>query len=224
MRQLWLAIAVVALLAAPGTGQARRSIRAAGDGVVSVRPDQARLSVSVITQAATAEEAGAANATRVEAVLAALRRMLGAEAAIQTVAYSLTPNFRHPPGGGAALLVGYTASNTVEVTTPDMTALGRLIDTAMNAGASSIGGLRFMLRNELPHRLEALRLAALNARDKARAIATGLGVNTGFILSADEGVTVRTAADARAGAVTTPIETGMVTVHATVTVELEIAP
>jgi uncharacterized protein YggE len=221
------AVALMLLAGLLAAGQSRRSIRATGDAVVTARPDQAKLAVSVITTGATAEEAGAANASKVEAVLAALRRMLSADATIQTVSYSLTPNYRYPQGGGTPILTGYTASNTVEVTTPDLTILGRLIDTAANAGATTVGSLVFMLRNDLPQKMEALKLAAANAREKAKAIALGLGVNLGYVLTADEGVTVRYANDVRTDsgkASTTPIETGMVTVQATVTVEMEIAP
>jgi hypothetical protein len=228
MRHLVTVFCTIALLAAPGAAQiSRRSVRATGDAVISVRPDLAKLAVSVITQGATAEEAGAANASKVEAVLAALRRALGSDATIQTISYSLTPNYKYPTGGGQPTLVGYTASNSVEVTTPDLTILGRLIDTAANAGATTVSSLRFTLRNELPHKMEALKLAAANAREKAKAIAAGLGVNLGYVVLADEGVTVRYATDSRAdagAATTTPIETGMVTVHATVTVEMEITP
>lgn len=221
------AVALMLLACLLAAGQTRRSIRATGEAVVAARPDQAKLAVSVITTGATAEEAGAANASKVEAVLAALRRVLSADATIQTVSYSLTPNYRYPQGGGTPVLTGYTASNTVEVTTPDLTVLGRLIDTAANAGATTVGSLRFMLRNDLPQKMEALKLAAANAREKAKAIALGLGVNLGYVLTADEGVTVRYANDVRTDSgktATTPVETGMVTVYATVTVEMEITP
>jgi uncharacterized protein YggE len=228
MRHLLTVLWAFALLAAPAAAQtSRRSVRATGDAVISVRPDLAKLAVSVITQGVTAEEAGAMNASKVEAVLAALRRVLGSDATIQTISYSLTPNYKYPTGGGQPTLVGYTASNSVEVTTPDLTILGRLIDTATTAGATTVSSLRFTLRNELPHKLEALKLAAANAREKAKAIAAGLGLSLGYVLIADEGVTVRYSTDTRTDAgtaTTTPIETGMVTVHATVTVEMEITP
>src|SRR6266545_3124911 len=107
----------------------RQFARAIGEGRVSIKPDQAKVDVSVVTQAATAQEASAQNATAVTAVISALRVLLGANADIKTISYSLNPEYRFPSGGGTPTLTGYTATNTLEVTTDDLSVIGRIIDT-----------------------------------------------------------------------------------------------
>ena len=228
MSRLLLLAALVLPLAAQSqaTGTTPRLVRASGEGVVSVVPDRAKVLVGVVTQAATAQEAAAQNAAQLEAVLTQLRALLGASADIKTINYSLTPNYRYPQGGGPPTLVNYTASNTVEVTLADLSSIGRVIDTAAQAGANQIQSLRFTVADPEPLRARALAAAAKQARGRAEAIASGLGVRLGAVLTAEEGTVVRIAdtREVSAGGTQTPIETGLVEVRATVTVEIELAP
>ena len=59
-------------------------VRATGEGVISIRPDQAKVNVGVVTNAATAEEASNQNATQTEAVIKALTGVLGSASPIRT--------------------------------------------------------------------------------------------------------------------------------------------
>src|SRR4051812_24021839 len=79
-----------------GTFTPRRIIRASGVGKVSIKPDQAQVSVAVVTQAATAQLAAAQNADQTTAVLNALKQLLGANADLKTINYSLTPLYNYP--------------------------------------------------------------------------------------------------------------------------------
>lgn len=201
-----------------------RYVRAYGEASVSIRPDQARISVSIITQAQTAQEAGSQNATRTNAVIEQLRALLGANADIKTTGYSLSPNYNYPRDS-PPVLTGYTAANSLLVTVNDINAAGSVIDTATQAGATRIDGLRFGLRDEEPSRAQALRAAGQKARAKADAIALGLSVRLGAVLMAEEGVAVRpVGADRTAMTTTTPVEPGTLEVHATVTLDVEIQP
>lgn len=221
------AVILVASVLAPSllTAQTqRRYIRAYGDASVSVRPDQARISASIITTAQTAQEAGSLNATRTSAVIDQLRALLGANADIRTAGYSLSPNYNYPRDS-APVLTGFTATNSLTVTVNEINAAGRVIDTAIQAGATRVDGLRFGLRDEEPARAQALRSAGQKARAKAEAIAMGLNVHLGAVLSAEEGVAVRAVGADRAVAGTvTPVEPGMLEVQATVTLDVEIQP
>jgi uncharacterized protein YggE len=111
------------------------------------------------------------------------------------------------------------------VTVNDINAAGSVIDTATQAGATRIDGLRFGLRDEEPARAQALRAAGQKARAKADAIAIGLSVRLGAVLMAEEGVSVRpVGADRTAQATATPVEPGTLEVQATVTLDVEIQP
>lgn len=226
-RLLLLALAVwPTVLPAQNTPQ-RRFVRAMGEATVAATPDQARVSVGVTIQDRTAQAAADKNAAQVKAVLAAVRQVLGAGADIRTVQYSLHPNYNSPRDNTPPMLTGYTASNVVEATINDLALVGRTIDAATQAGANRVESLQFGLRDPQPQQVQALRQAATRARAQAEAIAAGLNVRLGAVLSAEEGAAVRpmpAAQEMFAARAAVSVEPGTVSVRATVTLELEIAP
>src|SRR2546425_117804 len=126
MRRACLRLLLVAFLALAAPAQtARPIVRATGEATVSSVPDEARIQFGVVTQAPTAEGASGQNATQVATLLAALRSVLGQNADIRTLSYSLTPNYSSPRDGSPPVLVGYTASNTVEAATGDLSIIGK---------------------------------------------------------------------------------------------------
>ena len=229
MNKTWAILPVLALFSLSAFAQVvpvpRRFIRAFGEGSVSVTPDQAKIQFSVVTQAATAEAAAAQNATQVTSLLAALRSVLGPNAELKTLSYSLNPNYSSPRDGSQPVLIGYTASNTVEATVTNLSLIGKLIDTGIQAGGNRVSGLRFGLRDDQPARQQALKLATAQAKAHADAMASGLNLKAGAVVSIQEGSVVSPVLsfDSRAlAAPTTPIETGQVDVHATVTLEVDL--
>ena len=119
--------------------------------------------------------------------------------------------------------MGYTATNTVQVTTYNLSNIGSLIDTANQAGGSNITGISFGLQNPDPYVQQALGQAAKQAMAHAGAIAGGLGTKAGAVVSAQEGTTYSPiVATPTAGAATTPVVTGTVQVTASVTVTVRL--
>ncbi|HEY3441814.1 MAG TPA: SIMPL domain-containing protein [Paludibaculum sp.] len=224
MMRIVSSIALLLALALQAPAQRRPFIRAAGEGVVSFKPDQMKLSVTVSNQADTAQQAADENATRSTSVIDAIKKLLGASADLRTVSYWVNPVYRYP-AGGQPQLVGYQASNSLEVTTADLSIAGRLIDTAVGAGANNIGGIRFGLKDPQPARQLALKLATQQARASAEAIASGLNAKLGVIVSVEEAAAVRAIsglAGAGSAAAATPVETGTVEVRANVVIEAEL--
>lgn len=224
MMRLVSCIALVLALAMQAPAQRRPFARASGEGVVSFKPDLMKLSVTVSNQADTAQQAADDNATRSTAVIDAIKKLLGASADLRTVSYSVNPVYTYPTGGQPRL-AGYQASNSLEVTTADLSIAGRLIDTAVAAGANNIGGIRFGLKDPQPARQMALKLATQEARGAAEAIASGLNAKLGAIVSVEEASAVRAISGLgglASAAVTTPVETGTVEVRANVVIEAEL--
>ena len=214
------------LLLAAGTlmAQTPAAITATGNASISVSPDQAQVSVGVITSAATAQDAAQKNATQTAAVIDAVKAVLGPSGTIQTIGYSVYPRYGIAQAGQDAPIVGYYASNTLQVTTNDLSLTGRLIDSANQAGANSVSGITFGLQNSDPVRQQALTLAAKQALAHVAAIAAGLRATTGIVLGAQEGSNVSpvVSAGVAAASTPTPVETGTVSVSATVTVSVQI--
>ena len=208
--------AMVAQSATPGT------IQATGNATLTMNPDQAQVSIGVTTQGTTAQEAAQQNAALSTAVQNAIKSVLGNNGTVQTVGYSVYPRYNN---ASPSAIVGYTANNTVLVTTYDLSNIGKLIDTGNAAGANSISGVNFGLKNPDPYVAQALTAASKQAIVFAQAIAAGLGRSVGSVVSAQQGssyVPVVAAPTAGAGA-STPIQSGSVNVTATVTVNVALA-
>ncbi len=207
-------------------------VRASGQATVDVTPDQAEVSVGVSNQQKTAQAAAADNANRTTAVVNAVKALIGHGDEVKTQGYSVNPAYSYPKPGGSPVIDGYNANNTVHVTLHDLSSVGKVIDAAMQAGATNVNGVSFTLKNDETVRQQALAMAAQKARANAEAIAKALGLRIVGVLEAQSGEasSVRPlyqpmmAARAMAAAAPTPIESGSVTVEATVTITLEVAP
>ncbi len=222
MNRTCLAILALSFVAFAQT-QAPKSIQASGSATISgIQPDEVRLSVGVVTSAKTAQEAAAQNATRTAAVIAALQGALSGHGTVETISYMVTPQYSGGGNGAAPAIRGYTASNTVQVTTGNLKLAGPLVDAASAAGANQVNGPAYSLRDPETYRQQALAAAARQALQHAAAIAAGLGAKTGAVISAQETVSapsprpfLRAEAMAVAG---TPIETETLSISANVTV------
>ncbi len=223
-----LSLAQTAPLPGPGAPPPP-SIRTTGEFTVTAQPDRAILDVGVITQAPTAQTAATENARRLEAVMRQLKQAAGAVADLKTLGYSLDPDYRYPKEGGQPQIAGYTARNTIQVTTPDLTGVGRLIDAATQAGANTVQRLQYVLKDEQAARAQALGQAAKMARSNAEAIASALGLRILRVLRVEEGgepgvrpVEARLLAPAAALAPSTPVAPGAIEVHGSVILTVEI--
>ena len=207
----------------------RQLVRASGTAVLNAKPDQARISIGVTTQAPTAQDAVAQNAVRTTAVLNQLKSSLGGKGEIKTSNYSVSPQFRYPKEGGNPTITGYAANNTVEVVVNDLSLVGKLIDEGTRSGANSINNIAFTLRDDTTVLAQAIGQATRKARANAEAIAAALGVQ---VVGVAEAETVDFSAPIRPmhdmammakAAVPTPVEAGDLDVTARVTVALEVS-
>jgi uncharacterized protein YggE len=207
-------------LAAPGLllAQSPGTVQAQGSATLSANPDMVQISVGVVTDGPTAQAAAQANATQSTAVQNAFKG-LNPPPVIQTTGYSIYP--RYASQGQSQSIIGYTASNSIQVTSLDLSSTGMLIDTASQAGANNVSGLTFSVQNPEPLKQQALSQAAKQARAHADAIAAGLSGKTGAVVSAQEASAVSPVMGSPAAATTTPIQTGQVTVSASVTLTVQ---
>lgn len=220
MLRIFALFLALALSAAAQTPSSPPSVQASGNNTINgIAPDQVQLSVGVVTSASTAQAAATQNATQANAMIAALNGVLKSAGTVQTISYSLNPQYSGGTNNTPPSIVGYTASNTVQVTTGNLNLVGPLIDAANGAGANNISGPSYGLLDPEPYTQKALSAAAKQALAHASAIAAGLGARTGAVISAQQssGVTPVVAAAYAAGS-GTPILNGTVSVSASVTV------
>jgi len=201
-------------------------VRAAGEATVTANPDRVTIDIGVTTQASTAQAASAQNAKRLEAVMGQIRQAFGSAAEIKTAGYSVNPDYHYPPQGGQPTIAGYSANHILQVKLDDVSLAGKLIDLATQSGANTIHSLQFSLKDESAVQAQALREAAVKARRKAETMASALGMRIVRIVSAEEGgvnvirpmMVEAMGMQARAAGVPTPVASGTIEIHATVTV------
>ena len=177
-RLLPLVVAAAALACAAACADKKEShvrtrLLVMGESDSKVPPDTAVVVLSVVTQSRGARDAQQQNARKSEAVIGAVKAAAGANPEVETSDYSLSPQRDY--GGGMPRIVGYEARNSVTVTTSALDAVGTIIDAATGAGANSVDGVSFILRESNPARGRALGEASRQAMQKAEALAQAMG-------------------------------------------------
>jgi uncharacterized protein YggE len=212
-RSFLLAVAAALPAIAPATAQEASESRprlpeivTSGDGLRTVQADRASVLISVETRAPTPSAAGALNATRNNAIRAAIAAVGVPPEDITTSGYMVYPARREPQYGPQQYTrdTGYVANNTVRVMLrrPEQLGLvGRVIDTSLTAGATFITGVRYEARRTDEAEREALADAVADARSRAEAIARAAGGSLGELVDIStqptRGVDVSYAAAAR---------------------------
>lgn len=183
---LLLALGIPCLAGAqsqPGATHASPEIVTSGFGVVKLKPDQATLTVAVLTRAPSATEAGRRNVTRMLPVIAALRRQRLPDSAIVSMGYAVSierdPLGRTPPVDAPP---AYVARNAIRVSLTDLDMLGQLVDTALAAGASEIANITFASSQAVEARQRAIAAAVRAARVDAEAAAAAAGGSLGALI------------------------------------------
>lgn len=205
------------------------TIEVTADAEVEVPPDVAVLDFGVTTRAETAAAAARQNGERMAVVIAAVRKALGPSTRLSTGTYALHPDYAVARDGTPPRITGYTATNVVQLKTAELARVGEIIDTTIKAGANQVQRIALTLTDTAPAHRQALREAVLKARAKAEAIATALGLTISGVYTVTEQdpapvrPLMRSAMVAQAeSASTTPIESGVIQVHARVALTVEV--
>jgi uncharacterized protein len=156
-----------------------------GEGVVKRAPDQAWVTIAAESRAKTPSEAQKLNADAMSAVLQKLKGLGLPADAIQTSAYELRPEFDY--ANNRQTLRGYVARNAVEVRVDDLPKVGQVLDLAVVAGATSVSGIRFDLKDRAGVEQTALQRAVADARSQANTAAQAAGMKVERIIRIEVG-------------------------------------
>ena len=223
MRLLAALTIAVALLAGgadaatTATAPSTDTVTVSGTGTVTAVPDQAEFDFTVQTKGATAAGVLSRNGAATKAVIAAVEAAGVAQADIQTEQVSLDP----VQSSDGTSIVGYTASDTIDVTKLSIAKAGDVVDAAVGAGATDVSGPSLTLSSQDALYNQALKNAVAQAKTKAQALADAAGLNLGGVVTMVEGggnVTPLPFAVGAASSGNTPIQPGTQDVQATVTV------
>jgi uncharacterized protein YggE len=225
-------MAVPAAAQQPPPVRPDRVINVNATGTIQREPEKAVITVAVESDAATAQAAAQANARKMEAVFAALRRVGIVPPKARTIAYELHPQYQQPSRENpnpSPRVIGYRALNMVLVEVDTISRVGAVIDAAITAGANRVANLSFELRDIEAARLEALKQATAKARAEAEVLAAATGQQLGPPISISSSsyfeprqyrmeAAMRGDVMAAAPPPPTPIEAGSLTITATVNI------
>lgn len=172
--------------AAPVPNAHAPEIVSLGRGDTTIAPTSAAFSVSVTTRGASAAQAAAENAKRLESTLSWLRSSGLAPADITTAGYSVGQYYDEQRDKRTP--AGFVARNTVRVEVRRLDDLGKVIDAALTGGATEISAPQFLSTNISQARRTSLAEALREARSDAEAIARAAGGTLGRLISATSGV------------------------------------
>jgi uncharacterized protein YggE len=170
---LWLVPSLVSAQNAPVPRVEEPVVIVNGEAVVNVVPDRAWITISAESRAGNPRDAQRRNAELMAPVLDKLRSAGLPPDGIRTAGYDLQQEFEFV--NNRRVSRGYVARNTVEVRVDNVERVGEILEIAVGTGATSVGGLRFDLKDRAKHEREALRLAVADARGRAEAAAAGAG-------------------------------------------------
>ncbi|MEY2884012.1 MAG: hypothetical protein RL490_1736 [Pseudomonadota bacterium] len=226
---LTLANALPAAAQTAPAGPVPTTLTLTAEGRVARTPDIAEVSGGVVTSAATAAAAMSENASRMTAVVAAVRRAGIADRDIQTSGLTLAPQYRYdnnqPP-----VLTGYQATNTVNLRIRKIADTGKLLDALVAVGANQINGPNFRVEAADAALDEARTAAVATARARALLYARAAGLAIKRIVTITESagyeagprpmMMMKAMADAAPAPPVAPGEVAL-TVNMTMTFELE---
>jgi uncharacterized protein YggE len=178
------------LLIAPGIAGAQQAaapeppiVVTSGEGLVQAVPDRAWITLTAESRAGNPREAQRRNADAMKPVVDKLRAAGISAEAIRTIGYDLQQEWDYV--NNQRVSRGYVARNTIDVRIDAIDRIGELLEIAVGSGATSVGGVRFDLKDRAKLEREALRLAVEDARARADAAAAGAGRTIDRVLKID---------------------------------------
>jgi uncharacterized protein YggE len=203
-------------------------IVASGTGSVIGTPDRAQVTFAVETENIDVRSAQAENARQMAQVQDALLAIGLPRDALKTTGYYIYPVYEESTGILKPKIKTYRVTNSLTVTLHNVSQTGEVIDTAVANGINQASSIQFMLSDEKQQELrtEALKEAVSRARSDADTVSAAMGTTITGVQRAETGggytpiyfqnYALDSAAPRAAAA--TPIQSGDITVAATVTI------
>ena len=232
MRNLIAICALTVMSAAPLVAQVPPNpqvpmIVTSGEATIHRVPDQAFVSVSVETRSRMPRDAQKQNADAMSAVQQKLIEAGIQKDAIRTTGYSIQQEFDFT--NGRRVPRDYVAHNGIEVRLDGVERVGEILDLVVQAGATSVLGVRFDVKDRTVLERDVLMHAVEDARARADALAAGAGRTVDRVIRIDDmrqprlpPQPVMTMRAQAADSAQTPIEPGLIEIHAQVTLTVSI--
>jgi uncharacterized protein YggE len=203
----------------------RSGINVSATGRAVGTPDVVVLQLGVDVEMRSVEEARSAAARAMQSVIDSLKANGIADKDIQTVQFSVSPQYDFP--NNRQTLRGYRVSNVVTAKLRKLDMAGKAIDDASNASGNTaiVRSVSFTIDDPTTLQAEARQKAMDLAKDRAEQLARPSGAKLGRVIAISEGTPPQpfpqapaAVAAPRTGDFTTPIQTGELEIVVTVNV------
>ena len=171
--------------------ESKNTITVSGTGEVYAKPDLAFTTFSVVTEKKEVAEAMEENTKKMNAIIDSIKEQGVEEKDLKTTDFNIYPRYEwsektqfYP--SGQRVLVGYEIRQSLEVKIRDMGKIGVIIQKATDAGANQVGNLQFTIDDEDEVKKQAREKAIKEAKDKAKELASQLGVKLVRIVNFSE--------------------------------------
>jgi uncharacterized protein YggE len=169
-------------------GALLNTVHVSGRATIEVPPDRVSFTAGVETSATSVAAAVEQNNERVSAVIESLVRAGIDRKRIRTARFTIFPEYDHTQGRQPRI-VGYRVHNSVTVDVEQPDTLGRLLQSAIDAGANEVTHVSWSVSEaeSTRSRTAGLEAAFEDARSKARVLAARAGRTLGPALIVAEG-------------------------------------
>jgi uncharacterized protein len=183
-----LAFTLASPVAAQSPVPRQPTISVMGTGEAELKPDFARIVVTVETQADTVAQAGAANRTATDRVIARIQGLGLKREDIQTANFQVfqTPQ-QTGPDGREIKTPKFSAHHRLRITTRDLDGVGRLAGEILASGDMTFQSVSFGLDRQEEGADRAREAAVRDARRQADVYAKAAGVSLGRLLEIRDG-------------------------------------
>lgn len=177
--------------------ESQNNITISATGEVYAKPDLALASFTVVTEKKTVGEAMRENTEKMNKVVSFVKEQGIKDKDLKTTNFNIYPQYEWRKGEtcvppcpeGKRVLTGYEISQSLQVKIRDLEKIGDIIQGATEKGANQIGDLQFTIDQRDEFEKQAREQAIKEAKDKAKELASQLGVNLVRITSFNEGST-----------------------------------
>lgn len=167
--------------------ESKNTITVSDSADIYAKPDLAITTFSVVTEAKTVANAMSENTKKMNAIVDFMKKSGVKETDLKTTNFSINPRYEWIKAGacpppdycpsGKRVLVGYEILQSLQVKIRDMEKIGDIVQGAIDAGANQVGDLQFTIDNQDELKRQVREEAIKKAKDKAKELASQLGVD-----------------------------------------------
>lgn len=171
----------------------KNTITISGQGEIFTKPDLAIVSFSVISEAKDVQVAISENTEKMNNIINFMKKNKVEDRDLKTIAFRVNPRYEWHDNEknnrirrGKRVLVGYEVRQSLEVKIRDMEKIGTIVQGGVDFGANQVGSLQFTIDNKKKFKVQAREQAIIEAKEKARVLASQLGIELVRIVNFSE--------------------------------------